>query len=245
MKKLIFLVVNILFLCSVVNSQSVDEIIASYIKNMGGLEKLKSLKTMKLEGIMPTQMGDLTITIYKKTPNLSRTEIDFQGNKIIQAYDGEIAWAINPMTGNSEPQKLEGEMVKTLVNQAEFEDQFIDYQKKGHEITLEGKENLDGTECYKLKVILNKNNDKEDLTNYYYLDTEYLMPIMIKTWTNNQEVDTYLSDYQDIKDGLMMAFKMDIKSQGQLVSSVNLTSAEVDIDIDNSIFKFPAKSESE
>ncbi len=243
MKKLLIITVCISLLCAFVYAQSVDELIASYHKNMGGLEKLKALKSMKLTGTMPTPMGDLAVTIYKKTPNLSRTEIDFQGNKIIQAYDGTTAWAINPMTGNTEPQKLEGDMAKAIIEQAEFEDPFIDYAKKGHVVTLEGKEDVNGSECYKIKLVLNKNNDKDSVINYYYLDSEYFMPVMVKTWTQGQEVDTYLSDYQDVKDGLMMAYKMDIKVKDQVVQSISLAKVDVDADMDDSIFKFPETTE--
>ncbi|MFO7657127.1 MAG: outer membrane lipoprotein-sorting protein [Bacteroidales bacterium] len=241
MKKLLSTIVYMTLFTAFAYTQSVDEILARYHESMGGIEKLKAVKSMKLMGKMPTPMGELAVTIYKKAPNLSKTEIDFQGNKMVQAYDGKTAWAINPMTGNSEPQKLEGEMANTIISQSEFEDQFIDYAKKGHEVVLEGKENIDGNECYKLKVTLNKNNDAADLTNIYYLDTEYMMPVLIRSIAGGQEMDTYLSDYQDIKDGIMMAFKMDIKVQGQVVQTIALESVEVDVPVDDSFFKFPGE----
>lgn len=241
MKKLFFTFVYMTLFSAFAFSQSVDEILAKYHESMGGLEKLKAVKSMKLVGKMPTPMGDLAVIIYKKAPNLSKTEIDFQGNKIIQAYDGETAWTINPMTGNSEPQKLEGEMATAIISQSEFEDQFIDYARKGHEVVLEGKESIDGNECYKIKIILNKNNDADDFTSFYYLDTEYMLPVLMRSVAGGQEMDTYFSDYQDIKNGIMMAFKIDIKVQGQIVQSVTIESAEVDVEIDDAIFKFPAK----
>ncbi|MBN2611792.1 MAG: hypothetical protein JXB00_09585 [Bacteroidales bacterium] len=241
MKKLLSTFVFMTLFTAFAFSQGVDEILAGYLESMGGIEKLKAVKSMKLVGKMPTPMGDLAVTIYKKAPNLYKTEIDFQGNKMIQAYDGKTAWAINPMTGNSDPQKLEGEIANTIISQSEFEDQFIDYAKKGHEVILEGKENIDGNECYKLKVTLNKNNDADDITNIYFLDTEYMMPVLMRSTAGGQEMDTYFSDYQDIKDGIMLAFKMDIKVQGQVVQTISIESAEVDVAIDEAIFKFPGE----
>ena len=147
------------------------------------------------------------------------------------------------MTGISEPQKLEGDMAKTIIEQSEFEDPFIDYVKKGHTVTLEGKEDINGSECYKIKLVLNKNNNQDTTVYYYYLDSEYFMPVLMKSWAKGQEVDTYLSDYQDVKDGLMMAYKMDIKVQDQVVQSIALSNVEVDVAMNDSLFKFPEITE--
>jgi outer membrane lipoprotein-sorting protein len=179
------------------------------------------------------------VVIYRKSPNLSRTEIDFQGQKMVQAYDGETAWMINPMTGSSEPQKLEGDMAKSIIEQAVFEDPFIDYAAKGHEVTLEGEEILDGVECYKVKLIMNKNNSEEDISQYYFLDKEYFLPVMVKSWNNNMEIDTYMSDYHKVDKDLMMAFKIEIRVAGQPGQTISIDSVDVDIKMDDELFRFP------
>jgi len=239
MKKLIAVFVWVAMTITAAYAQDINEIISNYHESMGGVNKLKALNSLRLNGKIPTPMGELQVVIYKKSPNLTRTEIDFQGQKIIQAYDGETVWTINPMMGSSEPQKLEGEMARSISDQAVFEDPFIDYAVKGHEVTLEGEEILDGIECYKIKLVMNKNNEEEDVTQIYYLDKEYFLPVMVRGWTNNTEIDTYMSDYQEIEDGLMMAYKIEYMTEGQPGQAVTIDSVKVNEAMNDELFRFP------
>lgn len=239
MKKLITVFVWVAIIITSAHAQDVNEIVSNYYESMGGVDKLKALISLKLFGKIPTPMGELQVIIYKKSPNLTRTEIDFQGQKIIQAYDGETVWTINPMMGSNEPQKLEGDMARSISDQAVFEDPFIDYTGKGHEVTLEGEENLDGVECYKIKLVMNKNNEEEDVTQIYYLDKEYFLPLMVRGWTNNTEIETYMSDYRELEDGLIMAYKIEYIAEGQPGQVVTIDSVKVNEEMNNELFMFP------
>lgn len=240
MKRLLNVFICIAIACAAVHAQTIDEIISKYHENMGGLDKLKALNTVKLEGKMPTPMGDFSIVIYKKSPNLSRTEVDIQGQLMVQAFDGETAWMINPMMGSNEPQKLEGEMAKSIIDQAEFEDPFIDYVTKGHEVTLEGSDTIEGVECFKIKLVVNKNNEEDENTQIYYLDKELYMPLLVKSWTNDMEINTYLSDYQEVEGGLIIAFKIEVEMKGQPPQIVSIDSVDVNVEMDDELFRFPA-----
>jgi outer membrane lipoprotein-sorting protein len=239
MKKLIAVFAWVAITITSAYAQDINEIVSNYHESMGGVTKLKALISLELFGKIPTPMGELQVIIYRKSPNLTRTEIDFQGQKIIQAYDGETVWTINPMMGSNEPQKLEGDIAKSISDQAVFEDPFIDYTIKGHEVTLEGEENLDGVECYKIKLVMNKNNEEEDVTQIYYLDKEYFLPVMVRGWTNDTEIDTYMSDYQELEDGLMMAHKIEYIAEGQPGQVVTIDSVKVNEEMNNELFMFP------
>lgn len=239
MKKTLSLFACLAMTCFVMNAQNVDEIISKYFESIGGLKKLKALKSLKLSCTMNSPMGNLSMIIYQKAPNLSRTEIDFQGQKMIQAYDGKTVWAINPMMGSTEPQVLEGNMAKAYIEQSTFEDPFINYASKGNTVTLEGEENIDGVECYKVKLVKAKDSTDEN-TQIYYFDKEYAMPIMITSSANGTEIDTYLSDYREVKDGLMMAHTIEVKSMGQTAQSITVDSVEVDPEFSDDLFKFPS-----
>jgi outer membrane lipoprotein-sorting protein len=184
-------------------------------------------------------MGDFSMVIYKKAPDLSRTEVDIQGQSMVQAFDGETAWMINPMMGSTEPQKLEGEMAKSIIDQAEFEDPFIDYAAKGNDVTLEGSDTIEGVECYKIKLVVNKDNEEDKNTQIYYLDKELYMPLLVKSWVNGMEINTYLSDYQEVDGGLIMAFKIEVEMTGQPPQIISIDSVGVDVEMDDELFKFP------
>ncbi len=248
MKTLSYLLVMLFLLVNVSFSQTVDEVISNYFENTGGLDNWKSLKSVKISGKVPTPQGEFEFTIYKKAPNLLLTEMDIQGNRLVpQAYDGSVAWMINPFTGSTEPQKLPEEASKELVDEAIFEDPFIDYASKGHEVTLEGKEQLGGTECYVIKMVKNKNNDKDDIPVVYYIDTEYYLPIMMKSYvltgpSAGQEVETYMSNYEEVDSVFVMPFSLEMKVAGQTQQVVTVEKIEINPEISDDFFKFTGSS---
>ena len=48
------------------SAQTADEVVGKYLTAMGGADKLKSIKTVKLEGSLSTQGLDIPITITRK-----------------------------------------------------------------------------------------------------------------------------------------------------------------------------------
>lgn len=224
-------------------AQTADEILAKYFSNTGGVDKWKGVKSMKMEAKVATPNGDLPIVMLAKAPNKSKMTINVQGKEIVQqAYDGTTAWTLNPFAGGTSAVKLDAEQAKELAEE-EIEDEFIDYKKKGHAVTLEGKEEVDGVQCFKIKLEKNKNNDKEDVTEIHYFDTENYVPIMQKRYIRSgpqkgTEIQVYMSDYQDV-NGLMMPFSLEQKVNGQSFGKIAISKIEVNSNIEDSAFAYP------
>lgn len=241
--KLRFFIIPMLFMCfASAKAQTADEVLSKYFANTGGLEKWKTLQSRTSTG--KAFFGqDFPMTIYEMAPNKQRMEVNVQGMLLIpQAFDGTTAWTLNPMQGGKDPVKLDDEQAKELKDD-QFEDNFIDYKKKGHEVILEGTEEIDGMKCYKLKLVRNKNNDKEDITEVHYFDSENFVPLVVSRYIRSgpqkgTEVKSYLSDYQDV-GGLMFPFSMEQKVNGQTVFKVTLEKITINDIKDESIFAFP------
>jgi outer membrane lipoprotein-sorting protein len=226
------------------SAQKADEILAKYLENTGGIEKWKNLKSLTASGKSSFGPQEFPIAITSKTPNLMRIDINVQGQKIVQASDGKEAWMINPFQGGTEPQKLTDEQAKELTERY-LESEFIDYKKKGHEVTLDGEEDLEGVKCYKIKLIKNKLNDKEDVMEYHFFDKENYVPIAISTFgrsgpTKGMEVRQFLSDYQEV-DGLMFPFFTEVKVNGQTLQKMTFEKFTLNPPVDDTIFAFPKK----
>src|SRR5687767_8552605 len=86
-----------IFLSSVADAQTVDEIVARNLQAKGGAEKWKSITAVKMTGKVSLQGMELPLIVYAKRPNMSRQEITIQDKKIVQAFDGTTPWMINPM----------------------------------------------------------------------------------------------------------------------------------------------------
>lgn len=248
MKSRILVMWSLLFLTYAAQAQNADEILAKYFENTGGIKAWKNLKTIKMDGTFPTPQGDFSFTIYRKSPDMVKLQVDVQGQTIVpQAYDGETAWAANPMMGGGDPQKLPDEAAKEVAANSEFQDAFIDYKKKGHEVTFEGTEEVDGVKTYVLKIEKNKNNDKSKMTEYHYFDAEQYVPIMVKTTAQagpaqGAESETYLGDYKKAEGGLIMPHRIETKVNGQTVNEIVINKIALNEKISDEVFVFPGDS---
>jgi len=233
----------ILFSAITLSAQTLDEILKQYYEARGGYEKVKSVETMKATGKQMVQGIEIPFIIQQKRPNLLHIEATVQAQSIIQGYDGETAWMINPLTGSTDPQILPGEQAKQILEQADIDGHLIDFEDKGHTVELIGKEDMEGTEVYKLKVTL-KNGD----VRYDFLDAEYFLELKvlakIKYQDTEIEAETYTSDYKEI-EGMMMPHSLETKRGGATVSQIVIDSIAVNVEMDEAIFKMPLKAEKE
>jgi outer membrane lipoprotein-sorting protein len=242
MKKSSILIILVIFSASLIQAQTADEILARYFETTGGIENWKKLNTMRIDGKMSMQGMVFNFTIQSKRPNKRKVVVDAQGTKIIQAFDGIDAWMINPLAGGSEPAKMPDELAKEFTTQ-KFEPDFVDYKKKGHQVTLLGEEEVDGVVCFKIQLI--KNIDQEEITELHFFDMKFFVPIMVinnpvSGTMKGQEVKTYLSDYKEI-DGMKMPTLMEAKVNGQSIRKLTFEKIVLNGEIDDSSFTFPKK----
>jgi hypothetical protein len=123
MKKLFAILLFSFLSLTATRSQTVDGILDKYFENIGGIEKCKAIKTMKMTGQIPTPQGEFTFEMSRKAPNKTIVTVDVMGQKIVpQAFDGTVAWMINPFTGNSDAQIMPEEQAKSMKLDAILED---------------------------------------------------------------------------------------------------------------------------
>jgi outer membrane lipoprotein-sorting protein len=165
--------------------------------------------------------------------------VGVQGQSIIQAYDGEDAWWINPFQTGPDPQSMPEDVAESMVKN-EFEDALIDYAEKGHTVELLGTIEVDGIATYEVKLT----KENSDVV-YYYFDKEYYVPIMQKTEVTSgpmkgQFVETYMSDYQDVK-GMMIPHFVEVKIGGSTGQTIKLQNVELNPQVDDLFFSRPKK----
>ena len=241
MRKISIAVLSFLFVAgsfTLSSAQTVDEIIDTYLETIGGADAWKKVNSMEFAGKSSMQGMDFPVTVTSARPNLQKVEINVQGKQIVEAYDGENAWAINPFMGSMEPQaKTEEESKEAATNM--FEDDLIDYKQKGHTLTLEGKEESEGTDCFKVKMV---KADGEEM--YHFFDTELYIPVMTRTFAKmgpmkGQAIETYVSDYDEV-DGLIVPFSIEQKLGGQTFMQMTAESVKFNIEVADEFFAMPA-----
>jgi outer membrane lipoprotein-sorting protein len=193
--------------------QTADELIEKNIQARGGLEKMKAVKSLRLTGKIVVGPG-IEAPFVRETsrPNNVRLEFTIQGMTAVQTFDGTNAWALMPFLGKKEPEAMTADELKDVEDQADIDGPLIDYKAKGHTVELIGKEDIEGTPAFKLKVS-KKNGD----IDYTYLDAESFLEIkgQSKRSIRGQEVEveTSFGDYKEV-DGVLFAYSIQQKAKG-------------------------------
>ena len=219
------------------NLKTADEIIAKYIEAIGGRAKIDALKSMKMTGKMVMMGGmEIPLSVKTKRPNRVRSDFTFQGMTGTQAFDGKIGWMVMPFSGKLEPEKMSDEMTRIMADEADMDGPLVDYRKKGHQIELVGKDEIEGAEVYKLKV-----SKKNGSVEYHFLDAEYFLPIKVKGkrpfMGSEMEYEQTFGDYKEVA-GLMMAHSVEQGGAG-MGGTVSIEKIEVNVPIDNAEFAMP------
>ena len=227
-------------------SQSVDEIIDNYFENTGGIDQWRKLKGVKMLAKLSQQGMEIPLEIIQMQGGKQMQIINFQGQSIkAQVFDGEVSWGINMMS--QKPEKSDQETTDNLkLENNDFPDSFMDYKSKGYIAELIGKETVDGTETFKVKLtkepktIDGKNED--DIT-FYFFDTENYVPIAIQTEVKEGPgkgmiMEITMSDYQEV-EGLYFPFSQTQGIKDQPSIPLIIDSIELNPTIDENEFKFP------
>ena len=172
-----------------------------------------------------------------KKPGKFITTIDFQGQKIITAFDGEKGWMINPMMG-ADPQDLAGEQLAQAQSQADMEGELYNFEAKGGSAELAGKVTIEGKELFRIKYTGKDGNTKD-----YFIDAKTYLIDRVKAKVSAQgqtvDIEQIMGDYKTI-EGITMAMKIDQKTPMGSVSII-MEQVKINENFDDSIFKRPAK----
>lgn len=221
-------------------AQNVDEIIAKNVQARGGADKLKAVQSIKSTATMSMGPGmEAPGVLIQKRPALARLEFTVQGLTAVQAYDGKQAWQIMPFMGKKDPEVMSADEAKETEEMADLDGPLVDYKAKGHQVEFQGKEKIEGTDAYKLKVTL-KNGDVQTM----YIDADSFLEIKEVTKRtvrgSEQEVESAIGDYKEV-NGIMFPFAVEsgIKGSDQK-QKLTITKVELNVPAEDSMFKMPA-----
>lgn len=226
-----------------VSAESLDEILDQHFAAIGGKDKLTAIQSMKMSGRQQMGPQEAPFTIYWKRPDKVRMEFTLQGMTGVQAYDGSSAWMVMPFMGKNDPEAMTGDDLKSMQNQADMvEGPLLNWKDKGHEVELIGKENVEGTDAWKVKLTRG-NGD----VSYAYFESESMLQIKsearVKRGDQEIEVEGSMGDYKEV-DGILLPHSIEQKPKGAPAGSmITVDSVELNVEVDDSIFAMPEKKE--
>jgi len=220
-------------------AQTVDEIIAKSIQARGGADKLKSVQSVKSTATMAMGPGmEAPGFLIQKRPGMAHLEFTVQGLTAVQAYDGKSAWQIMPFMGKKDPELMSADEAKEMEENADIDGPLVDYKTKGNQVELLGKEKVEGTDAYKLKVSL-KNGDVQTI----YIDADSFLEIKEETKRTvrgtERDFESSIGDYKEV-DGIVFPFAIESGVKGSSEKEkLTITKIELNVPVDDSIFKMP------
>jgi hypothetical protein len=213
-----------------VKGQSADEIIQKHITAIGGADNWKKVKSVKMSGSMNAQGTELPVTVTIMPGKAERVDFTMNGMANYQILTTKEGWSYFPIGGQQKPEAMTAEDVKESQDELDLQP-LVDYKAKGCTATFLGKDDFEGTECYKLKVTYKSGKEETmffDASNYYHIRS------VAKMKANGQEmeqVSTY-SNFQKLPEGIVFPMSMD-QGQGQM----QVKTVEINKPVDESIFK--------
>ena len=213
------------------HAQTVDEIVAKNLESRGGIEKWKSIQSMKVTGTIDSGGRTIDLTAWSKRPNLSRQEMSFQGQKMVQAFDGTHVWVLSPGAAGDKAQEVKGAQADLVL---------LDYKEKGHRVELVGKETDEGHAVYHLRV-----TRKGGEVQQYFLDADTGIERKITSTLKGPagETATATIEFGDFREvnGLMAPFTIKNILDGRLISQVTVSKVEFNVPVDDTLFQMPSK----
>jgi outer membrane lipoprotein-sorting protein len=232
------------------NAQTADEIIAKYFENTGGLDKWKAVQGVKMTAKVNQQGMDIPLELVFMKDGRQMTKITIQGKEVKQGvFDGTTLWSTNFM--NQKAEKSDAESTENLKANlgSDYPFVFLMYKEKKFKLELLGKESVDGTETFKLKMTKNPikvDGKPEESVEFYYFDAENFVPLMVESEIKSGEskgmiAQSKFSDFQEV-GGLMIPFSWAQGAKGQPSGQpLVITNIELNPKIDQSAFAFPAE----
>jgi hypothetical protein len=190
-----------------VHGQTATEIVNKHVAAMGGREKIVLLSSALMTGTF-IAMGDtalINIITTKKHMVGSRIDIEANGTNNYQVITPQNGWIFTPVQGDNAPRPLIGDQLKSFQVLLDLHGPFVNSTEKGYKIEMAGKDTVNKTMCYKLKVTAPNNN-----VTVYAIDSK--SGFIVKTTTKMfqfgalEDVVTIYGDYKQNEDGFWFAY---------------------------------------
>lgn len=229
------------------NAQTAEDLVAKNLAARGGAANLAAIHAivtageLRFPGDFKLAYKETRMRVDPATDNCAvRIDAALQGLTVVQAYDGKDGWRINPFEGRKDAERMGADETRELADQGSIDGALLASRAKGSQVDYLGREDIDGTEAYKLRVT------QTDGTVYtYWLDPDAWLEIKILEQRTirgaEKETETDLGDYEQV-NGVYFPFAItsgpkDAPDQKQ---TVTIASAQANTNVAPAQFAMPA-----
>lgn len=210
------------------------EIMKAYYQAIGGLERLKEEKSIHFVSDISISGLSGTVEYWQIRPDRSRMELDLGVIKQTMGDDGTTAWELDT-NGKLRIERDANALARREVERRLALFEHLDPASDVFTVTLDGTTQVDGAECYVIRVASTLDNA---VRTWYVNASEFLMKKSENSQPDEHEYTVY-SDYREV-NGVLHAFRQDIEIWPPGQSQVILTTlVETGVEINPSLFEAP------
>ena len=189
-------------------AQTADEIIDKHTTAIGGLDNWKKVQTMHAKAVIEQNGTEIELEMLVEHNKGARQTISFGGLQGYSIYTPTAGWNFYPWQGHLKPEAITPDAVKEQQDNTDVQSPIVDYKTKGHTAEYVGKDEFEGTECYKVKL-----TQKSGKVVTYFIDPSNYFVIHSVTVTKangveNEYKNSY-SNYRKLPEGVWIPMKMD------------------------------------
>lgn len=225
---------------SLLQAQELDEIISKHIEARGGADNWAAVDNMKITGQFTAFSVEKEWMAIKTKEGQYYSRLHLDKFPVVEAFDGAHGWTIDPWHEISYPRLLNKAEENVFFQKSALATPFFDYQEKGLELELIGKQDLEGVEVFAIK--LKRPNGKIET---WYLDAKtYLEYKREADWVDFSypaPAETYFEDFREI-NGLVIPFYEE-KSFYQRNRVLIIENIDINVEVDEEVFKMPRSEE--
>lgn len=208
-------------------------IINDYLDAIGGIKKLKNVKSL-YTSMKTSMMGqEATFETYQAIPDKFAMKVSMMGMTVQeQKFDGTKG--LQAQMGNKKV-ITDGPELEKMKKQAVFFDQMY-YDDPAYKLELKGVENIDGTNCYKIVVT---DGDGESTAEFYNIKTNLLNRSVKNQMGQGGKEVSITTEYTDYKDvgGVLFPHKSTVSGAMPVPIQMEAVKIEVNQAIGSEIFK--------
>jgi hypothetical protein len=183
------------------SAQTLDEIVAKHIEAIGGKANWEKVKSMRIESIMKAQGAEIHFTSTQVDKKAMRQDISVMGMTGYSIVNNTGGWSYMPWQGQTKPEAMTADDVKNAQDELYIQDEFMTYKELGKTLEYYDKDDVDGTECFKLKM-----TDKNGQETTFYIDPSnyFVIKKTKKVKANGQENEnsSFYGDYKKLDSGI-------------------------------------------
>jgi hypothetical protein len=222
---------------------SAAQIIGKNVAARGGLDAWRKIQRMVWIGHIKSAhvtAPSMPFILELKRPNRTRFEIQVQNTISARIFDGTQGWKVHSgRDGRPEVQPYTADELRFAREGQAIGEPLVDYQAKGISIALEGTDEVEGHEAYRLKVTL-----PSGTSHHVWIDTQSFLDIKNDRKSNNEfgqsgTVSIFYRDYRAV-DGLKLPFVIESGARsGKATDKMVIDKILLNPPLDDALFAKP------